>query len=126
MKTGKRLLLATLLGLVVSGEASALAVYGLTTSNSLVRFDTATPGTINSSVAITGLSPGAALRGIDYRPANGHLYGVSSDSRLYTIDTASGVATVFGAPGAFTLNGTSFGFDFNPVPDRIRVTSDAD
>ena len=125
MKTGKRLLLATLLGLVVSGEASALAVYGLTTSNSLVRFDTATPGTINSSVAITGLSPGEALLGIDFRPVDGLLYGVSSDSRLYTINQSSGAAAVIGSANAFKLKGNSFGFDFNPVPDRIRVTSDA-
>ena len=125
MKTGKRLLLATLLGLVVSGEASALAVYGLTTTNSLVRFDSATPGTINSSVAITGLSPGEALLGIDFRPVNGVLYGVSSDSRLYTINQSSGAAAVIGSAKDFKLNGKSFGFDFNPVPDRIRVTSDA-
>ena len=126
MKTGKRLLLATLLGLVVSGEASALAVYGLTTTNSLVRFDSATPGTINSMVPISGLNDGAALLGIDFRPVNGLLYGVSSDSRLYTINQSSGAAAVIGSANAFKLKGNSFGFDFNPVPDRIRVTSDAD
>src|SRR5262249_46625197 len=27
---------------------------------------------------------------------------------------------------AFSVSGTSFGFDFNPTNDRIRVTSDAD
>ena len=126
MKNGKRFLLAGLLGLVIGGEASALAVYGLTTGNSLVRFDSATPGTINSSVAVSGLNANQTLRGIDFRPANGLLYGVSSDSRLYTINLSSGFATAIGSAGAFALNGTSFGFDFNPVPDRIRVTSDLD
>ena len=125
MKNGKRFLLAGLLGLVIGGEASALAVYGVTTGNSLVRFDSATPGTINSTVAVTGLN-GATFRGIDFRPVDGLLYGVSSDSRLYTINLSSGAATAIGAPGAFALSGNSFGFDFNPVPDRIRVTSDAD
>jgi hypothetical protein len=126
MKTGKRLLLAGLLGLAIGGEASALAVYGLTTANSLVLFDSAAPGTVNSSVNISGLNTGASLRGIDFRPVDGQLYGVSSDNRIYTINTTSGVASVIGAAGAFSLSGTSFGFDFNPTVDRIRVTSDAD
>ncbi len=126
MKIKNRLMLASLFGLVVATEASALAVYGVTSTNSLVRFDSATPGTISSTVAVTGLNAGASLLGIDFRPADGLLYGVSSDSRLYTINLSSGAATSIGAAGAFTLSGTSFGFDFNPVPDRIRVTSNAD
>ena len=126
MKYGKRLLLASLAGLVMAGEASALAVYGITTTNSLVSFDSASPGIITSTVSITGLNFGQTLRGIDFRPVDGLLYGMSSDSRLYTINQVSGAATAIGSAGAFTLNGTSFGFDFNPVPDRIRVTSDTD
>ena len=126
MKNGKRVLLAGLLGLAIGGQASALTVYGVTTANSLVRFDSATPGTINNSVLVTGLNTGATLRGIDFRPVDGLLYGVSSDSRLYTINLSTGLASVIGAPGAFTLNGTSFGFDFNPTVDRIRVVSDTD
>ncbi len=126
MRVGKQFLLASLVGMAIAGEASALAVYGVTTTNSLVRFDSASPGTINSTVGVTGLNAGATLLGIDFRPANGQLYGVSSDSRLYTINLSSGAATAIGSPGGFTLNGTAFGFDFNPVPDRSRVTSNAD
>ena len=126
MKFKCRYMLASLLGLALAGEASALAVFGLTSANSLVRFDSATPGTISSSVAVTGLNAGTSLLGIDFRPADGLLYGVSSDSRLYTINLSSGAATSIGAAGAFTLSGSSFGFDFNPVPDRIRVTSNTD
>lgn len=126
MRIGKRFLLASLFGIAIAGEASALVVYGLTDANSLVRFDSASPGTINNTVAVTGLNAGATLLGIDFRPANGQLYGVSSDSRLYTVNLSSGVATAIGSAGAFTLSGASFGFDFNPVPDRIRVTSNAD
>jgi uncharacterized protein (TIGR03437 family) len=55
------------------------------------------------------------------------LYGISSQSRLYTINTATAAATQVGTtPLTPALNGTSFGFDFNPVPDRIRLVSDAD
>ena len=126
MKIGKRYLLASLLGLAIAGEASALVVYGITTTNGLVSFDSASPGTINSTVGVTGLNGNQTLRGIDFRPVDGLLYGMSSDSRLYTINLSSGVATAIGSAGGFLLNGTTFGFDFNPVPDRIRVTSDLD
>jgi hypothetical protein len=30
------------------------------------------------------------------------------------------------APFTPAVNGTSFGFDFNPVPDRLRFVTDAD
>jgi hypothetical protein len=84
----------------------------------------ATPGTIVISVAITGLSASETLLGIDRRPANGLLYGLASTSRLYTINTTTGLATAVGATSfAPALSGTAFGFDFNPVPDRIRVVS---
>ncbi len=36
------------------------------------------------------------------------------------------MATVVGGPFAPPLTGTVFGFDFNPVVDRMRVVSDAE
>ena len=55
------------------------------------------------------------------------LYALGSTSRIYVIDTLTAAATQVGA-ATFTpaLAGITFGFDFNPVPDRIRVHSDAD
>jgi hypothetical protein len=74
------------------------------------------------SKAITGLQVGEDILGLDFRPVNGQLYAIGSTSRMYTINTSSGVATMVGT-GAFTpaLSGTSYGFDFNPTVDRIRV-----
>lgn len=115
--------------LVLGGAGKATAqinVFGLTTTNDLVNFDSASPGVINSTVAITGLQAGESLLGIDFRPVNGQLFGLGSTSRLYLIDQVSGVASQVGPAGAFTLSGTAFGFDFNPTVDRIRVVSDAD
>jgi hypothetical protein len=107
-----------------AGPAEAESLVGLTTSGNLVQFDSASPGTIGSSVTITGLQSGESLLGIDRRPANGLLYGLGSTSRLYTINTTSGVATAVGpTPFSPALTGTAFGFDFNPVADRIRVVS---
>ena len=126
---------ATLVGLIGNGLTSirglaaeigstpGYTAYGLTTANQLVTFNTSRPNTIFSTVAITGLQAGENALGIDFRPATGQLYALGSTSRIYTINTTTGAATQVGSPGAFTLSGTDFGFDFNPVPDRIRVVS---
>lgn len=109
---------------LVGGRAEAEPLTGLTSTGSLVTFDSSTPGTIGTSVAITGLQAGETLLGIDRRPANGLLYGLGSTSRIYTLNTTTGVAVAAGAsPFSPGLTGTAFGFDFNPVPDRIRVVS---
>ncbi len=121
------LILAGLTALVLPGQAAM--VYGLTTRNELVRFDSSTPGTLQQASFIWGLAPNESLVGIDFRPANNMLYGVGSFGRIYTIQPMTGMATfvnsltdsVTGAP--LSLMGTEFGVDFNPVPDRLRVTS---
>ncbi len=104
-------------------QAGNVTVYGINTSNQLVRFNPATPNTVTIVGAITGLQAGENIVGIDFRPANGQLYALGSASRLYTINLNNAAATAAGAAGAFTLNGTDFGFDFNPTVDRIRVVS---
>ncbi len=80
---------------------------------------------VDRSRRITGLALGESLVGIDFRPANNVLYGLSTTNRLYTIDLTSAVATPVSTLSV-PLSGTDFGFDFNPVPDRLRVVSDAD
>lgn len=101
-----------------------LSVVGVTSANQLVRFNSSRPNVmLGTPVTITGLAAGENILGIDFRPANGRLYGLGSTSRLYIIDVATGAATAVGAAGAFTLSGTEFGFDFNPMVDLIRVVS---
>ena len=79
---------------------------------------------------MNGLDGGSILVGIDYRPADGLLYGLSRDLdnfRIYTIDTTTGDATAIGA-AAVQVTGTTtavkFGVDFNPAVDRLRVITD--
>ena len=105
-------------------RAVPATLVALTTTGSLVTFDSATPGTIATNVAVTGLQAAETLVGIDYRPANTQLIGVGSTNRLYLLNPTSGVATQIGAT-QFTpaLSGSSFGLDFNPVVDKIRVVS---
>ena len=106
--------------------ASAETIYGLTANDRLIAFDSATPGSLMLDVAISGLAAGETLHGIDIRPLTGQLYGVSSANKLYVVDKMTGSLSGVGSGFAPPLNGTSFGFDFNPTVDRIRVTSDID
>ncbi len=106
----------------------------LTASGKLVSFNRATPATTVGSATVSGLAAGETLLGIDYRAADGQLYGLGSTGRLYTLVAATGVATLkstLAADGAdasdpfLALTGTRFGVDFNPVADRLRVVSDS-
>lgn len=107
-------------------SAWAVTIFGLSTRNQLVRFDSATPGSLSASNFISGLGPSEQVIGIDFRPATRQLYALGSLNRIYTLNTATAAATQVGSGFSPLLNGVEFGFDFNPVVDRIRVTSDLD
>jgi hypothetical protein len=106
--------------------------YAVSTSNDLLIFNPHNPSSVMSK-PITGIQMGETILGIDFRPVNGQLYAIGSTSSIYTINASSGVAAVIGAlstlPAGSTtavplsLSGTSFGFDFNPLVDRIRIVS---
>src|SRR5262249_7446146 len=128
---------ATLIGTIGNGttpiraiavQERAVTLFGIVnngTNSQLLRFDSATPGTIQSTTTLTGLAPGETVHGIDFRPSNGTLYGLVANgpsARLVTINTTSGATTSVGQP--FTVAGSNFGFNFNPVTDRIQVVSD--
>jgi DNA-binding beta-propeller fold protein YncE len=98
--------------------AAGSTIFAITTTNTLLRFDSGAPGTILSTTAVSGLPVGENLLGIDFRPANGQLYGLGSTSHLYIIDSTTGTATQVGtSPFGAALSGTNFGFDFNPVSE---------
>lgn len=111
----------------------AAPIIGLTERGTLISFDTTTPGTTSTPVAVTGLGAGETLVGIDFRPQTGQLYGLGSGSNLYLLNATTGVASLVGPlidspvmSSPVLLSGTSFGIDFNPLPDRLRIVSDAD
>jgi uncharacterized protein DUF4394 len=119
--------------------ATGELIVGVTTQNTLISFDSATPGTVATVGGVTGLLAGDSLVGIDRRPANGVIYGVGVNAstgagHIYSLNATTGAATLVStlsadpadatAPFPFTtVVGTSFGVDFNPTVDRLRVTS---
>ena len=125
--------MATLALMAVCGSAQAGAiVYGLSTRNQLVKWDVATPGTLQQASFIRGMASNEAIINIDFRPSTLVLYALGSFGNLYTINTTNAMATlVAGLTDSVTrqpiqLDGVEYGFDFNPVVDRIRITSDLD
>jgi uncharacterized protein DUF4394 len=98
-------------------------VVGLTSDQRLICFDSDRPERARTIGTLSGLAGDTRLVGIDMRPANGLLYGVGDQGGIYTIDTSSADATKV-AQSSVALRGTSFGVDFNPAADRLRVVSD--
>ena len=100
-------------------------LYATTNQNQLISFNARNPDRIRNIQAISGLASGVTLRGIDFRPAIGDLYGVGSDSVVYRVNPRTGIAVAEGPAFTPALSGNSFGVDFNPTVDKIRVVSDA-
>jgi Domain of unknown function (DUF4394)/PEP-CTERM motif len=112
--------------LCAAAGAHAENLIGLTSTNALVTFDTAAPANGSAPVTITGLlGANETILGIDRRAANGLLYGLGSSGRIYTLNSSTGAATFTSVLAGAALSGTAFGVDFNPVADRLRVTSNA-
>jgi hypothetical protein len=121
------LLLCAVLVMCGSSVAFGETVAGLTFDGGLVIFDTATP----SIATLRTIGPltvtGEALIGIDFRPATGQLYGISSDgvttTRTYLIDPVTGTATLVGSANVGLSLIEQYGMDFNPVNDRLRIVN---
>jgi Domain of unknown function (DUF4394) len=95
--------------LCAAAGAHAESLIGLTSTNALATFDTATPANGTVPVTITGLlGANETILGIDRRPANGLLYGVGSSGRIYTLNTSTGAATFAALISGATLSGTAF------------------
>jgi trimeric autotransporter adhesin len=125
-------------GLAASLPASAPKqapgnLVAVTEFNKLISFNNAAPQKVCTSAAVTGLSAGESVLGIDLRPADGNLYALGSNARIYKIDartaTATPISTLSADPNDssspfMALSGAEFGVDFNPVPDRLRIVTD--
>ena len=105
---------------------------GVTRDGRLVSFKATSPGTLDSNMSINGLQGGEQVLGFDIRPSNGLMYLLTDAGRVYTVDPASARAQLGATLMPNTgdqfrrLIGTTFGTDFSPVADALRVISDAE
>ena len=101
-----------------------LTFFALSNGNQLLKINANNSSTATATTPITGLLPSDLLTAIDFRPATGELYGVSSQSRIYVINQETGTARVIGTTALNpTISGTAVGLDFNPTVDRIRLVT---
>jgi hypothetical protein len=107
-------------------------LFGVTSDARLLTFKVTSPGTLDNNVAITGLQGGEQVLGFDIRAANQMLYLLTDAGRIYTVDPMTARAQL-GATLMATTNdpfmrliGSTFGTDFSPTADALRVISDAE
>jgi len=122
-----------------SGPVPTGNVVALSTSGKVLTFNRGDLTKLVSSVNIRGLKSGEQFLGLDVRPQDSTIYGVTNQANIYTLDDSTGQATLKvaltagaattatcagGAPAAFSgLSGTEFALDFNPPADRLRLAS---
>jgi Domain of unknown function (DUF4394) len=106
--------------LPAAGQTGQINLIGLTNSNILVRFTANSPRE-TTHVTVSGLT--GTLVGIDSRPTNGLLYGVTNANNIYTIDLATGTATLVCTLTVAFDGDLHSGVDFNPQSDRLRLVA---
>jgi hypothetical protein len=102
-----------------TGSAQAGWIIGLVDGKTIVTIDPSTRK-VASKAALKGADN---LLGIDMRPADGQIYGLTGDGWIVTVDAKSGQATQKSKLSESWKQGTTTTFDFNPVADRLRLMS---
>lgn len=97
--------------------AQAASAIGLVGDTTLVMFDTETRA-VSGTMDVSGVD---GLAGIDVRPADKMLYGVTLSGEVVTIDPASGAATVKSTLSEKLPSYAGAIVDFNPMADRLRL-----
>jgi hypothetical protein len=117
--------LGMLASLGLLSTTSAATLFGVTTDNKLVSFDTSAPSVFQTSVTITGLfDANGTILSLSARttsPESFHLYGVDDSARVYTINLG-GVATL--VPSGFSPAGFNAGFAYDPFNDNFVYAGD--
>src|SRR2546427_8161996 len=86
----------------------------------LVIFAADRPQAIRT-VRATGLS--GRLVGVDTRPADGHLFGLTTTNDVYRIDPTTGASTLVSTLTVPFDGDVRSGLAFNPQADRLRLVS---
>ncbi|HEX4979509.1 MAG TPA: DUF4394 domain-containing protein, partial [Acidimicrobiales bacterium] len=111
----------------VRGQLVEELVVAATADNQLVMFLPSSPEQpVLGPIPVTGLGDGEVLAGIDFRPATGDLYLLTQEGttgRIYSMAALDAPASRVGSTDIDLGAAVGVGFDFNPVVDRIRITT---
>ncbi|TCL92472.1 uncharacterized protein DUF4394 [Rhizobium sp. PP-WC-2G-219] len=117
MKTVRFALITSTVLVASAGSLLAAPVLGLTGDKTLVMFDTEKPA-VTKSMDVTGVDK---LVGIDFRPGNKTVIGVTPENEIVSINLETGAATsVAKMDKMLTVTAAPVVVDFNPMADRLR------
>jgi hypothetical protein len=117
-RTPKLALAILATGLSMTAMARAETIIALSGDATLTTFDSKMLKTTGTT-AIKGAN--GRFVGIDQRPSDGLLYGVTTDGTVYTVDAATGQATMKSKLETMLPAGVMGTVDFNPLADRLRL-----
>jgi hypothetical protein len=120
MPNSKAALAACAVAIAIAGasaDGSAATIAALQDGKSIVLIDT-DKKKVMSSVKLAG---GGKLVGIDVRPADGKLYGLTPDGAIVTVDAKNGKWEKKSQISEKLPAGAVISVDFNPAADRLRV-----
>ncbi len=103
--------------LFAANAASAATIAALQDGKTIAWIDTDTKK-VTGSVDLAG---GARLVGIDVRPSDGKLYGLTADGSIVVVDHKTGKWEKKSQLTEKLTDGASYSVDFNPVADRMRI-----
>lgn len=126
----KTAILGTLISLGLFSGASAASLFGVTTENNLVSFDTSNPSTFLTSVPISGLfasdgvtqDPNAFVVNLSFNPTTGQFFGIDTNANFYRIGL-NGSATLLN--NTFSPSGFSAGFSHDPFTGEFAYADDS-
>lgn len=108
------------LALPATASPAALTLVALGDDGALVVFPADQP---DNARRVEPSGAGARLIGIDTRPADGRLYGLTVASDLHRIDPGTGQAKLISTLTVPFDGAARSGIDFNPQADRLRLIS---
>lgn len=108
----------------------AATLFGITTTNQLVSFESANPGLFTSANTVSGLvqsdgitpDPLAFIANLTYNPQNGSFFGVDSNANIYNV-SINGTATLLN--NTFAPNGFSAGMAYDTFTGGFLYADDA-
>lgn len=103
--------------LFAANAASAATIAALQDGKTIAWIDSNTKK-VTGTVDLAG---GARLVGIDVRPSDGKLYGLTYDGSIVVVDHKTGKWMKKSQLSEKLSDGASYAVDFNPAADRMRI-----
>jgi hypothetical protein len=102
-------------------------IWAVDLDNNLLLFGAEDPTVLSVKRRISGVPILKRIIGIGFRPSDGRLYGIGSDSRVYTIDTLSAKATAVNeqrfSPAIVDFFDIHFAMALEPNGNRFRLVA---